>query len=126
VKLVDTSSWIEYLRGHENEVAGRVKGLVCLDQAGWCDLIAVELWNGVRPGSEKKALDELEEAATSFALSSEVWKNARRLALRCRESGVTAPANDVIIAACAMTYGLELEHYDRHFEKILPVAAKLT
>jgi len=125
VKLVDTSSWIEYLRGHENDVARRVKELVRLDQAGWCDLIAVELWNGVRPGSEKKALKELEEAATSYALSSDVWRKARRLALRCRESGVTVPANDVVIAACAVNYGLEIEHYDRHFEKILPIAAKL-
>ncbi len=125
MKLVDTSSWIEYLRGHDNEIALRVKELVRLDRAGWCDLIAVELWNGIRPGPEEKALADLEEAVTSFALTSEVWQKARRLALRCREAGLTVPANDVIISACAANYGLEIECFDDHFDKIMPVAAKL-
>jgi len=125
VKMVDTSSWIEYLRGHENETALRVKELIRRDQAGWCDLIAVELWNGVRPGGGKKALEDLEEAVTSFPLSGEVWAKARRLALRCRESGLSVPANDVIISACAANYGLEIECRDTHFEKITPIVANL-
>jgi predicted nucleic acid-binding protein len=125
VKLVDTSSWIEYLRGHETEPAHRVKELIRLDQAGWCDLIALELWNGVRPGRENKALEDLEEAVTLFPLSTEVWRTARRLALRCRESGLTVPANDVIITACATHYALEIEGVDRHFAKIVPIAARL-
>ena len=125
MKLVDTSSWIEFLRGHQSDPALRVKELIRQDHAGWCDLIAVELWNGVRPGREKKALEELEEAATSFALSSEVWQKARRLALRCRETGLTVPVNDIIITACAVNYGLEIECFDNHFAKILPIAARL-
>jgi predicted nucleic acid-binding protein len=125
MKLVDTSSWIEYLRGHQNDTALRVKELVRNDLAGWCDLIAVELWNGVRPGSEKKALEELEEAVTGFPLSEEVWLKARRLALRCRESGLTVPANDVVIAACAANYDLEIECFDAHFAKIVPLAVRL-
>lgn len=124
VKLVDTSSWIEYLRGHQNETAARVKELVRRDQAGWCDLIAVELWNGVRPGRENQALEELEEAATPFPLSSEVWNAARQLALRCRRSGLTVPVNDVVISACAAHYGLEIECCDSHFAKILPLTAR--
>jgi predicted nucleic acid-binding protein len=124
MKLVDTSSWIEFLRGHQTGTALRVKKLIEDDSAGWCDLVAVELWNGVRP-REKRALEQLEEAVTHFALSTEVWQKARLLALRCREAGLTVPSADVIIAACAANYGLELEHQDSHFEKILPLAAKL-
>lgn len=124
MKLVDTSSWIEFLRGHQNETALRVKELLRNDQAGWCELIAVELWNGVRPGQEKSPLMELEKAVTLFPISSAVWQKARRLALRCRESGLTAPANDLIIAACAAHYDLEIEHVDTHFHKILAVAGQ--
>jgi predicted nucleic acid-binding protein len=36
-----------------------------------------------------------------------------------------APLNDIVIAVCAVNHDLELEHCDSHFEKILPVAAKL-
>jgi predicted nucleic acid-binding protein len=125
VTLVDTSSWIEYLRGKGNDPALRVKELIRLDQAAWCELIAVELWNGVPPGRESKALVELEEAVTLCALTSEVWQKAYRLALRCRESGLTVPANDVIISACAVHYGFEIEAFDLHFSKILPLSARL-
>lgn len=125
VKLVDTSSWIEYLRGNENETARRVKELIRMDHAGWCELIKVELWNGVRPGRENKALDELENAATLFPLSEEVWRKACRLALRARESGLTVPANDIVITACARHFALDIECVDAHFTKLLPLASKL-
>jgi predicted nucleic acid-binding protein len=125
VKLVDTSSWIEFLRGHRSEPALRVKDLIRTERAGWCDLIAVELWNGVRPGDETKALTELEKEATWFDLTASVWQKARKLAVRSRQAGITVPTTDVIIVACAAHYGLELEHCDRHFEAILPIAAKL-
>jgi predicted nucleic acid-binding protein len=38
---------------------------------------------------------------------------------------VTVPAADIVIAARAAAYKLELEHCDAHFDKVLPVAAKL-
>ena len=42
-----------------------------------------------------------------------------------REAILTVPVADIIIAAAAVRHGLELEHCDRHFDEILPVAAKL-
>lgn len=123
--LIDSSSWIDFLRGQPTEAAGRVQNLLIAGQAAWCDLIAVELWNGVRVGKERKALDELEMELTSYSLDAEVWEIARKLAFRCRQSGVTAPTTDLVIAACAKKHNLALEHCDNHFNKILPVAAKL-
>jgi predicted nucleic acid-binding protein len=125
VTLVDSSSWIDFLRGLQTQPALRVQHLLANGQAAWCDLIAVELWNGVRVGNERKALDELEIEITAFPLDADVWKLARKLAFRCRQSGITAPSNDIVIAACAVNHDLELEHCDSHFEKILPIAAKL-
>jgi predicted nucleic acid-binding protein len=125
VKLVDTSSWIEFLRGNRSEAALRVKNLIKTEDAAWCDLIAVELWNGVRPGDETKALNELEKEAMSFELNAAVWQRARKLAVRSRRAGITAPATDVIIAACAGHYGLEVEHSDGHFDQLMPIAEKL-
>jgi predicted nucleic acid-binding protein len=125
VTLVDSSSWIEFLRGRQTEPALRVQHLLASGQAAWCDLIAVELWNGVRIGKERKALDELEVELSAFALDANVWKLARKLAFRCRQSGITAPSNDVIIAACAVTHDLGLEHCDKHFDDILPLAKSL-
>jgi predicted nucleic acid-binding protein len=125
VTLVDTSSWIEFLRGRKSEAGLRVKDLVRTGQAAWCDLIAVELWNGVRPGEETKSLTELDDAATSFELDAAVWRLARKLAVSSRRSGITVPTTDIVIAACASHYRLEVEHSDGHFDKIMPIAAKL-
>jgi predicted nucleic acid-binding protein len=124
VTLIDTSSWIEFLRGSDSEPAFRVKELLREDRAAWCDLIAVELWNGTR-GHEKNALEDLASAVTSFDLTSVVWARAKSLAYSCRHSGLTVPANDIIITACAVTHELAIESFDRHFAKILPLAQKI-
>ena len=125
MKLVDTSSWIEYLRDAESEVGNRVEELVLTGDAGWCDLTAVELWHGVRGAREKRDLAELEREITLFPMDPDAWQKARRLAVRCRDAGLTVPVADLIIVTVAIRHGLEVEHCDRHFEKILPVAATL-
>ena len=96
-----------------------------MEEAGWCDMTAVELWNGARGAREKRELAELEKEIALFPVDAAVWQQARKLASGCRDAGFNCPAADIIIAACAHHYGLELEHCDTHFDKILPVAAKL-
>ena len=118
MKLVDTSAWIEFLRDRESEVADRVEELVAAGEAGWCELIAVELWNGARGEKEKRALEELEEAVVSYPLDAMAWATAKDLARKCRQSGVTAPTVDVVVAGCAFRHGLEIEHRDAHFEEM--------
>lgn len=125
MKLIDTSSWIDYLRNLESETSNRVEELVLTDEAGWCDMTAVELWNGARGSKEKRDLGDLEKEITVFPVDKDVWHVARRLATACRDSGLNVPPADIIIAACARNFGLELEHCDAHFEKILPIASKL-
>lgn len=123
--LVDSSSWIDFLRGLQTGPALRVQHLLASGEAAWCDLIAVELWNGVRVGKERRALDELEMELALVSLDASVWKLARKLAFRCRQSGLTAPSNDIVIAACAAAHRLDLEHCDKHFNDILPLAKSL-
>lgn len=125
MKLVDTSSWIEYLRDLDSPAGQRVEELVLAGEAGWCDMVAVELWNGARGARERRELAELEKEIALFSIDTPAWQKARKLAGRCREAGVTVPAADIIIAASAAHYGLELEHCDAHFDKILPLAAKV-
>jgi len=123
--LVDASSWIEFLRGRESASGQRVKTLLARGEAAWCDMTLVELWNGAQGPREKKVLEELEEALQLYQVNEQVWASARDLARRCREKGVTVSTPDIVIAACAATNKLSLEHCDGHFDKILPIAAKL-
>jgi len=123
--LVDASSWIEFLRGRDSLPGQRVKALLVQGTAAWCDMTLVELWNGARGHLEKTTLQELEEGLPLCPVNEQVWTRARKLARACREKGVTAPTADIVIAACAAEHKLEMEHNDDHFNKILPIAAKV-
>lgn len=125
MKLVDTSSWVEYLRELESEASGRVEDLVLSGEAAWCEMTLLELWNGARGAREKSELAEMEKEITLLPVHAPVWKTARNLARRCREAGLTVPASDIIVSACAVNHGVELEHCDGHFDKIMPIADKL-
>ena len=125
MKLADTSSWVEYLRGRESETGARMEVLVLSGEAAWCDLTLVELWHGVRGAKEKRELTELESEIYRVAVDAPVWRLASKLALRCREKGITVPTSDIVIAACAVTNELDLEHCDKHFDELLPLAKSL-
>lgn len=122
MKLVDTSGWVEYFREKESDIGDRVEVLVLSGEAAWCDVTLVELWHGVRGTKEKRELASMEKEIEHVSVDATVWRLASKLALRCREKGITVPVSDIIIAACAATHGLEMEHCDKHFNEILPLA----
>lgn len=125
MKLVDTSSWVEYLRDRESEAGDSVEVLVLSGEAAWCDITLVELWHGVRGAKEKRELAEMENVIERIPVNASVWRLASKLALRSREKGFTVPISDIVTAACAVAHGLELEHCDKHFDGILPLAKSL-
>ncbi len=113
--LIDTSSWIEAMRRDgDSEIRNRVVTLVRGGAAAWCDMVRVELWNGLRGAAEKKHMEALETDVINLPVNDAVWNRARLLAQRARAKGVTAPATDLVIAACAWEHGVEMEHDDAH------------
>ena len=125
MKLVDASSWIEFLRGRASEPSLRVKSLLTQGRAAWCNLTLVELWNGARGQTEKSVLEALEGEVRLYPITELAWARACELARRCRSKGLTAPSADIVIAACASAHKLELEHCDKHFDDILPLTKAL-
>ena len=125
MKLVDTSAWVEYLRFAKSDVADKVESLLLADDAAWCDMVMLELWNGARGQEEKRKLRELSEISAHLTTPAEVWELAHRLAVLCRDNGQTVPAADILVAACAVHHEVELEHKDDHFDIILPLARSL-
>lgn len=123
--LVDASSWIEFLRQRASTAGLRVKAMLGRGEAAWCELTLVELWNGAQEQAEKTVIKELEAEMRLYTINEHVWAKARALARRCRDRGVTAPTTDIIVAACASRSSLDLEHCDRHFDQIVPIARTL-
>ena len=118
VKLVDTSAWIEFLRGTQSETDHRVRALLKSREAAWCEIVALELLNGAKSGQVQR-IQNLRREVWLFEVDSRVWSAALRLAGAARASAVTAPVADVIVAACARSYDLEIEHHgDTHFKNL--------
>lgn len=123
IVLVDTSSWIEALRiSGRADVRERVRDLLLNGFIAWCDMVAVELWNGARGDYEKRKLMELEKQITCLPTTAEVWQLARTLAQRCRKAGHTVPSTDLVIVACGLSHHVAIEHSDEHFDLIINIA----
>lgn len=115
--LVDSSSWIHLLRPDGNEtVRGRVELALHAGDACWCPMVRLELWNGVGGAQEKKVLRNFERLLPELPITSQVWEVANELARTARAAGISVPATDLIIAACARHHGAELEHADSDFD----------
>lgn len=125
MKLVDTSSWIEQLRRDGDvRVRDRVEALLTTGQAAWCAVVELELWNGARGEHERTVLEHFGEEIPSLEITQSVWSDAMDLARSARDSGITVPVTDLLVAACAHRHGVEIEHNDNHFaliEKLLRV-----
>ena len=123
--LVDTSSWIHFLRPDgDDAVRERVEAVLRAGAARLCPLVRLELWNGAGGERERKVLREFERVIPELAIDDAVWSGARDLAHRCRAAGVTVPATDILIAACARCHGAELEHADGDFDAIAGVSGR--
>lgn len=114
--LVDTSAWIEALRATGDPVIrARVSELAADDRVVLCDAVRLELWNGARSARDHRVLRALEENLETVPTTAEVWARARGLARSSRRRGLTIPAMDLLIVACAAQHRCELVHHDAHF-----------
>lgn len=65
---------------------------------------------------------EFEHALPMLPIDAEVWLAANELARRARGGGLTLPATDLLIAACARRHGAALETADKDFELLQRLA----
>lgn len=117
--LVDTSSWVHFLRPKgDQDVRARVERALTEGEACWCGLVRLELWNRARGRREAVVLRDLEKALPELAIHDEVWAASYELARRVRAKGLSVPATDLLIAACAGYHGASIETADSDFELI--------
>lgn len=114
--LLDSSSWIHMLRPDgDSVVRDRVTRALDAGEACWCPIIRLELWNGAGGVRDKKVLRDFERLLPELGIDRAVWSAAFDLARRARSAGVSVPATDILIAACARHHQVELEHADSDF-----------
>jgi hypothetical protein len=80
--------------------------------------VRLELWNGAGGDRDRRILRDFESVLPELSIDHEVWAGACDLAGRARSTGVSVPATDILIAACARRHGADLETADSDFERL--------
>ena len=120
--LVDSSSWIHFLRPTGDPVVrARVEAALNAGEACWCPQVRLELWNGAAGDRDRKILRDFEAVLPELSIDAKVWSGAYELARRARAAGVSVPATDILIAACAQRHGVGLETADSDFERLTAI-----
>lgn len=118
--LVDTSSWIETLRiGGNAQIRERISGLVVAGEAAWCDVVRLELWNGVRGERERRDLNRLESVVKALEIDGGVWQRAIDLCKEARSRGLNVQVPDLVIAATAQRHEIGVDSADAHVEELM-------
>lgn len=120
--LIDSSAWIEYLRGTGGPACERVDALLNSDVAV-CDPIRMEILAGARSDTHLADLRGLLARAVTLPTAPAHYERAAALYRTARGSGLTIRSlTDCLIAAVAIDHGLAVLHADRDFDALSRVS----
>lgn len=127
--LVDTSVWIDYIRGHDRPHVRFLRDLLSNPlAASITPLIYMEILQGAR---DRASYDRLQsyfsgQQFVDFDRTARSHAAAARIYLDCRQRGLTVRSStDCLIAQCAIECDLTLLHHDRDFRHIASVVPAL-
>ncbi len=119
--LVDTSVWVDYLRGTAAGPVAELHRLVRTDpgELATCEPVVMELLSGAGP-TQLASLERLVDGLVSLEIYPVThYRHAAAIYRAVRASGHTVRAvNDCLIAAVALTHDAEILHRDKDFERI--------
>ncbi|MEX0836314.1 MAG: PIN domain nuclease [Nitriliruptor sp.] len=123
--LIDTSAWIEYLRGTGSPYNTWIRDAIVADQPlGWTEPILYELTAGAR--SPRRAADLRALLLRGPILSVEGlqdWEDAAQLYRAARSKGLTVRSSiDCLIAAVALRTSSPVLALDRDFDALAKVS----
>ena len=114
--LIDTSSWVEFLRDTKSPVCVRVDEFLSGDIA-ICEPVRMEVLAGARDERHVSDLRRLLARATLIATEAVDYEEAAVLYRVCRRSGETVrKLIDCLIASIAIRTGSSILHCDSDFD----------
>ncbi len=127
--LVDTSVWIDFLRGVSSPEVERLDVIMTVGLPfGITGVIYQEILQGADSSESYDRLGEYFGSQRFYhALDpTQTYAQAAALYRRCRRAGVTIRSTiDCLIAQIALEHDLELLHSDRDFENMASVIPEL-
>ena len=128
--LVDTSVWVDYLRGRATSRVRTLKGLLAGDQiVGVAPIILQEVLQGADSDERFEKWLKYFAGLCCYSSADPVASHveAARMYQTCRRAGKTprSSSNDCLIARIAVEHALVLLHDDRDFEAIAAIIPAL-
>jgi predicted nucleic acid-binding protein len=103
--LLDTSSWVEYLRDTGSAICERVDELIQSDSVlATTDIVIMELFSGARAQDDRKKIWALMNRCVMLPVRPLLeYERAAELYLRCRANGFTpVNSNELLVASVAI------------------------
>lgn len=120
--LVDTSAWVEFLRGTGSETALRLRDRD--EELAICDPVRLEVLAGARDDRHLASLQRLLDRATTLPTEPARYAVAGELYRTCRRRGRTVRSLfDCLIAAIAIAADIPVLHSDRDFDTLVTMTA---
>ena len=116
--LIDTSAWIDFLRGRAGALGDAVERALSDDTALMCGVVIAELLQGAKGEKEKQQLGFLFANVECLPVLPDDWHSAGRALQALRLSGITLPLSDALIAAVAQRHGVSILTADAHFKHL--------
>ena len=116
--LIDTSAWIDFFRGKQSGVTDTVQLALQLGLARLCGPVKAELLQGVKTKKEKQQLGVMFDAIENLDTHEADWETAGSNLQALRESGITLPLTDALIAAIANRHKAHVLTLDHHFSHL--------
>ncbi len=85
---------------------------------GTCGMVVLEVCRGLRAPAALKRFRERFSVMIYIPTTNSLWERATQLAWSLDRQGLTLPAQDLIIAACALHAGALVLTRDAHFQHI--------
>jgi predicted nucleic acid-binding protein len=128
VVLVDSSVWIDLLRGEDTRQTVFVRELLQRRQAALTPVVYQEILQGARSPAHFTKLKRYFRTLPFLnpAHPIETWADAAELYVRCRQRGYTPRSpHDCLVARIAVEHRATLLHDDRDFELIAEAEPRL-
>lgn len=116
--LVDTSIWINYLKGQKSQFSDKVDEILTSSVIIVPKVAIAELIKGAKSEKEIKAIEQLLEAFHIIDSTRNTWIKAGKLSFSLKRSGITINLVDCYIAILSIENNCKIFSIDEHFSVI--------
>jgi predicted nucleic acid-binding protein len=115
--LIDSNFYIHHLRSGKNpfqELASAGENWELFT----CGMVMLEVLRGVRDPRQRVKMEAAFSLMNFIPTSNPIWTRARHFAWQLDRRGIILPAQDHLIAACALQAGIAVLTADAHFRRV--------